>query len=226
MNKSLDKSIEIKLAEIALRYSYAYGEEWNSSAKDLEKQLQKIGINNIKLFHKYKMPDNVTQADYMKKIALYGFYVDFEMLNGDDRFGFQTDFKNSIPDEQTRLQVIDYIKSKSKSYDEKLSLEYDKIIKLNPDLPNIPSKRNDIIYGSIFGFAPKEIDYYCRGRFQQGIHIDIVLKNEQELYDKIKAYGIMTGYVLAPETANKIISALEKNKQNAIIKTNKGRDIK
>ena len=220
MNK-LDKSIEVKLAELALKYSYAYGGEWYSSAKDLEQQLHKIGIKDIKLFHKYKMPDNVTQADYMKKIALYGFYADFEMLNADDRW--QTEFKNCIPDEKTRLQVIDYIKSKIKSYDEKLSDGYEKIIKLNPELPNVPDKRDDVIYGAIFGFAPDEIEYYCRGRFQQGINIDAVLDKEQEISGKIEKYGIRAGYVLAPETANKIISALEKNKQCGIIKETRER---
>jgi hypothetical protein len=225
MNKELDKSIEIKLAEIALEHSYAYGREWDSSAKDLEQQLNKIGINNIKLFHKYKMPDNVTQADYMKKIALYGFFADFEMLNADDRWGFQTEFKNYIPDEKTRLHVIDYIKSKSKSYDEKLSDEYENIIKLNPELPNVQNKRNDVLYGAIFGFAPEEIEYYCRGRFQQGINIDAALDREQELSDKIKGYGIRVGYVLAPETAKKIISVLEKKKQSVIMDKD-GREIK
>lgn len=222
MNK-LDKSIEVKLAELALKHSYAYGGEWYSSAKDLEQQLHKIGIKDIKLFHQYKMPGNVTQADYMKKIALYGFYADFEMLNADDRWGVQTEFKNCIPDEKTRLQVVDYIKSKIKSYDEKLSCEYENIIKLNPELPNVPDKRDDVIYGAIFGFAPTEIEYYCRGRFQQGVHIDTVLDKEQEISGKIKKYGIQPGYVLAPETANRIISALEKNKQCDIIKETRER---
>lgn len=207
MNKTLGKAIEIKLAELALKHSYAYGEEWFSSAKDLEEQLQKIGIKNIKLFHKYKMPGGATQADYMKKIALYCFYVDFEMYNSSDKFGFQTDLKNCIPDDETRLRVIDYIKSKSKSYDEKLSQEYDKIIKLNPDLPNIPTRRDDIIYGSIFGFAPDEIRYFVTD--YRGAD-----KEKPGLKEKMMGYGVVPTYVLTPKTTEKIIAALEKNRNN------------
>lgn len=228
MNKKLSKKLQIKLAELALKHSYAYGGNWDSSAKDLEKQLKKLGVNNIKLFYTYKMPYGKTPQEYMAKLALYCLFLNFDLYNKNDDYGFQTDFKNLVPNGTDRLNIVDYIEKNSKTYDAELVKDYQELIDTNPELAQLSNrqdKHQDILWGAVFGFAPEEIEYYCYGRFNQGQDIDNVLDDERKMQDVLKKYGVKSGYVLAPQTAEKIISVLEKNKQNAMMNKNE-REIK
>lgn len=228
MNNELSRTLQIKLAGLALKYSYAYGGEWYSSAKDSEEQLKKFNINNIKLFYIYKMPGGKTPQEYMAKLALYCLFLDFDLYNKNDDYGFQTDFKSLIPNYADRLKIIDKIKKNSEIYDAELAKDYQETIELNPELVRFSNKQDklrDILWGVIFGFAPDEIEYYCYGRFNQGQDIDSVLDKERAMEDVLKKYGFKPGYILAPKTAERLISALEKNKQSVMMNKN-GRDIK
>lgn len=224
MNKDPDKKTLMILTKLALKYSYAYGtEEWQSSSKDLQDELVKRGITDIKVYYNYKMPGGVTQSRYMVELALYSLYVDFDILNSFP--GFQEDLKNSIENESERTKIVDYIKSKTKIYDEKLTKDCEELIKMNPELSVITDKkthRDDILWGAVFGTAPENIEFYCNGRFHP--NIDVNMDKQNIISEHIASFGVYTPLgILDPKTAEKIIAALEKNRHNINTKGTQGR---
>ena len=225
MNKELSKELHAKITTLALKKSYAYGtEEWESSSKNIQDELTARGIKDIKFYYEYKMPGGLLPAAYMVRLALYTFYLDFDWLIKKD--DFQQEFKNLIPSETERLQVIDEIKSKSRIYDNDLTKDCEELIKLNPELSVITDKhthRDDILWGAVFGTAPVNIEYFCNGIFKS--NWDANNAKQEVIREKLKSYGLTRVGVLDPKFAEKLISVLEKNKQSVIMDNN-GREIK
>ena len=83
------------------------------------------------------------------------------------------------------------------------------IRKLNPELANIRTDDSrSLVYGAMFGFAPSEIAYFSDGKNRK-------LNLERETLDMFRnRFGIMVGYILAPKTAEMVITALEQNARN------------
>ncbi len=223
MNKKLSKKLQLQLAHFALEKSYAYGTEWYSSAKNLDDELKARGITDVKMYYEYKMPGGLAPADYMKKLALYTFYTDFDWLFP----YYKEEFENYIPDENDRLQVINEIKGKTKSYDQELTTDCNELIKINPELSVITDRqthRDDILWGAVFGYVPDDIEYFCNGRYYPDI--DTNMKQEETREKEFEKYKLKNPVgVCSPKTANMLISALKKNKQSVKIQT-KGQEKK
>ena len=217
MSKKLSKKSELFFATIALQWS-PFGQKWNSSAQNLENELKARGIN-IKLYHKYKLPDGMSQDEFMKRIAILDFYADFSLLRAKDVF-----FTKGIRLRDKFVICSGFAKRRIESR-KKIQKYAERVVEQNPELHglNIDAKETDafdICSGAIFGFGPDEIKYFITD--YKGLCIGT---KDKERYDKIKSYGILTRYVLAPKTADMVISVLEKNKQNVMINKS-GRGIK
>ncbi|MBR4891893.1 MAG: hypothetical protein IKZ34_01790 [Alphaproteobacteria bacterium] len=204
MVNELDKATLAIISTFALKHSYAYGEEWYSSAKNLEEDLKKKGVN-VKIFHEYQMPEKKSQSEYLRRVALYDFYANFEIYN------FQDDFKKEIKDYALYSKAIDYIKSQSQSNKEKMDKAYKTLIALNPELPKLSDRQDEVIYGAIFGFSPADIEYFARGRFEQGVNH---MEKRAMMNKTLEGYGLDVGFIISPKTFETIIAALEKNKNN------------
>ena len=204
----MKKNHLMKLAELALKYSYAYGDKWYSSAKQLEQSLQNMGVNNIKLYHEYKMPGGLSQSEYMKRMSLHDFYKNFDIFYFDDNF--RADLHNAVPDTIEREKIIDDIKQKKEEYKEKIQQEYKELIKLNPELSKISGDPDSVMWGAIFGFCPDDIEYFNYGRFSDK---DWSAK-QQDILKSFEKYGLKVGYIVSPKTFNKIISELKHRKVN------------
>lgn len=214
MNKKLEKYLE----ELALRWS-PFGTVWDSSAKKLEQDLSKRGIN-LKLYYHYALPENMTPQEFMVKIAVLDLCENAPVplyIKKDIFFD-----KNLSLIEKLRL--VKYIASKRTESRKKID-EYVKFIQFaNPELSKLKiSKKHhrfDILAAATFGFAPDEIEYFITD--YSGMASGT---KDKQVHDKIETYGVRVGYVLAPKTAQKIISELEKNKQNSMMINNGGRKI-
>ena len=222
MSKELSNELRAKIATLALNYSYAYGEEWESSSKIMQDELTARGITDIKVFYEYKMPGGISQTAYMVKLAYYLLFVDFDLYNSHK--DFITDFQNAIKDDATRLQVIDYIKDETPLYNQKLTNDCDELIKLNPELSVITDRsthRDDILWGAVFGIAPDDIEFFCNGQYHPDIRTN---EAEQKVFRKqLNSYGFSRVGILNPEKAKQLIYALEKSKQSAMMETGNGR---
>lgn len=213
----MNKELRAKITTLALKNTYAYGtEEWESSCKTVQDELTARGITDIKFYYEYKMPDGYSYAEYMVKLAVYTFYLDFNHLLEKDYF--QREFNNLITSETERLQVIDEIKSKLQMYDQELTKDCEELIKLNPELSVLTdrrTRRDHILWGAVFGVAPENIEYFCNGIFYPDW--DTNNARQQVISEKCKKYGLDRVGVLDPNFAERLISALEKNKQYAMI---------
>ena len=209
MNKRLSEKLRMQLATLALRHSYAYGREWYSSAQKLDEVLKQNDINDINVYYEYKMPDGKTPQEYMAKLALYSLYINFDLYNADDRWGFQTDFKSCVPNENDRLQIIDDITRNRDMYNAELTEDYKKLIKLNPNLSRLANKqkgRDDILWGAVFGYAPDDIGLYVSPR-----HMEI-METIGELNKQAGKLGLPSLGVMEPEKAKKIIADVKRRK--------------
>ena len=199
-----------------------YGDEWNSSAMMLEKELIARGINNIKLYYKYKLPKHARPVSYMIKQAVRNFYLGFYSLGLAKNLDVFLEHKVKDPDKREKIkqEVLEDIAQKQNFYKKEFADDYKRLLRLNPELPYTEESvfQNCVLDGAIFGFGPNEIKYMITD--YKGYQGEI-----KELSEKIQSYGIKVGYVLAPETSKEIISALEKNKQSVMIEKN-GRKIK
>lgn len=214
MNEKMQKYLE----ELALRWS-PFGMVWDSSAKKLEQDLSKRGIN-LKLYYRYALPENMSPQEFMVKIAVLDLCENASVplyIKKDIFFD-----KNLSLIEKLRL--VKYIASKRTESRRKID-EYVKFIQFaNPELSKLKMSKkhhaDNILAGAAFGFAPDEIEYFITD--YRGM---VSGTKDKQVCDKIESYGVRLGYVLAPKTAQKIISELEKNKQSAMMINNGGRKI-
>ena len=214
----MNKDYQMNLISLVTRMNYGH-EDWQSSAEDLQNDLGTKGINDVKVYYRYNLPDGMLPVSYMIKNALNWFYI---RMCGDDFFRrevldnwFDLVVKSVIKDEKQvsifRQQMISDIESKKADvakYKNEVMRDYKLLLKLNPELPRA-RKENDIssiMDGAVFGFAPNDIKYFCE--------IDRPRSRDQErrLYKRLRKHKIYISYILAPETVRCLISKLKERK--------------
>ena len=201
MNKKLMDYLE----KFALRESPFGGVVWNSSAKDLEQDLAKRGIKT-KLYYKYALPENMTPQKFMTRIAVLNLCMNFSVLEHREMF-----FDKSLSLIE-RFRIVKYIASERAASRKKID-EYVKFIQFaNPELSELKvqsdADKDDILRGAAFGFAPDEIKWYMSREERKSCK-----DKEREVYKKFERLGVLPQYVLAPQTAKRVIAELEKNRK-------------
>jgi hypothetical protein len=205
MNKTLDKNLQMYISKMAIE-SMPFGREWNSSAKDLEKELQKRKIKiPYQLYYEYKLPNGYKPDDFMQHLIKEYFVNNFYSYFAGK---ILKDKELKISD---KAKIFKYIWNSRGKY-KNLIKQYESLIReQNPELSDTNVIKvydsRSLVYGALFGFAPQEIKYYA-----DGAHRDFA--KEKEIFTAFKNYGINVSYVLAPETAEMILAALKQNTQN------------
>ena len=200
MNKKLMDYLE----KFALRESPFGGVVWNSSAKDLEQDLAKRGIKT-KLYYKYALPENMTPQKFMTRIAVLNLCMNFSALEHREIF-----FDKSLSLIE-RFRLVKYVASERAASRKKID-EYVKFVQhANPELSKLKVENDfdkfDILAGATFGFSSDEIEYFMK-RKERREAIDS--GREREMFKKFEGFGIKLQYVLAPQTAKKVIAELNK----------------
>lgn len=187
--------------DMASRYLPFGGRKWDSSAQDLENILKSKGINK-KLFYKYKMPDDMSPQEFQDKITMECFVKNFYSY-----FASRILRDKNITVSE-KLQLTRYVLEMRHKKDYQNMKRYaDDIKRKNTELSDINTKNSDgLVYGALFGFAPAEIKYFCE---VSGLRD---FDKEQELHVKLKNLGVNTNYILAPETGESIMAALQQQK--------------
>lgn len=213
MNKKLMDYLE----KLALSRS-PFGSMWNSSAKDLEEDLAKRGIN-MKLYYKYALPENMTPQKFMTRIAVLDFCANPSLFF---KAKIEIFFDKSLSLVE-KLRLVKYIKGGRKTSREKLDDCVKFVQNANPELAKLKvqndSDKFDILAGATFGFAPDEIEYFMKRKERD-------LNREHETYGKFKQFGIELHYVLSPHTAKKVIAELEKNRKVTMVNPRLGGDVR
>ena len=171
---------------------------WDSSAQDLENILQNRGIKlSQKLYREYNLPHGDKPSDFMNRLAMEHFVNDFYS----QFFGKILKDKNLTMSDKTK--IFKHVWKLRKKYKESLE-QYDiELRKLNPELSGIKTNNpRSLVYGALFGFAPKEIAYFSNNSNRD-------FAREEQIRKSFENYGIKLTYVLAPETADMILSAIE-----------------
>lgn len=214
----MNKDYQMNLINLVTRMNYGH-EGWQSSAEDLQNDLSKKGVNDFKVYHRYKLPDDMSPVSYMVKNALNWFYIN---MCGDEFFRrefidnwFDLVVKFVIKDEKQvavfKQQIIDDIESKKTDvakYKAEVMRDYNLLLKLNPELPHA-KKDGDIsaiMDGAVFGFAPNDIKYFCEMDRQRN------RDQERRLYKRLRKRKVYNTYILAPETVKSLISRLQERK--------------
>ena len=206
MNKGdsvLDKKLQMYIASVAVRHMPFGGDKWDSSAKNLEEELHKRGID-LHLFYEYKVPGGGTQSNFMDKFVMERFIANF-FKTGGHAGEILKDKKLTMLD---KAKIFKYVWQNRGKYKDILKRYETEIRKLNPELANVRvNDSRSLVYGAMFGFAPAEIAYFAdTGRRDYA--------KEKAVSDTLKKYGINLTYVLAPKTAEMVINALNQNIQN------------
>ena len=201
MNTKLDKKLKMFLAALALENS-PFGTRWYSGAKRFEDYLVLRGVQlPTHLYCKYQLPGNATPGRYMRKLALYSFFKDY------DEWGYMYLDKIELTQSEKDLMVAE-IRSKQKEYAQKLLDDAGELLKLNPNLRHLSVNSEntfDILAGATFWYLPRNIEYFIDYKNRD-------IDKEQEISEKIKKYGVKESCgILAPDIADMIILALEKN---------------
>ena len=206
MNTRLNKELKMILARLALEYS-PFGTRWYSGPKRFEDSLIAKGVHLPKhLYYKYKLPGNAEPGRYMRKLALYSFCINYDV------WGYRVLEDAQIQQDKKDLLVKE-IRSKQKEYTQRLLDDGNELLSLNSNLRNLsvnPDNVFDILAGATFWYLPRNIEYFIDNNNRN-------IDKEKEIRDKIETYGIKESCgILAPEIADTIISALEKNEQMAM----------
>lgn len=203
MNKDLDKKLKMYISNLAIQ-NMPFGRVWDSSAKNLEDELKKRGIKlPRKLYYEYKMPGQLNPNEFMDNLIM-DYFVSY----------FHSWFaKYVLKDKNLKIsekaKIFTYVWKNRSKYKEVVDRYETEIRKLNPELANIKvDNSRSLVYGAMFGFAPQEIAY-----FSDGANRD--LAKEEKNLKVFKSYGLDVTYILAPQTAEMLISAL---KQSALSK--------
>ena len=211
MNTKLNKELKMILAGIALANS-PFGTRWYSGSKRFEAGLLAKGVQLPEhLYYKYILPGNTEPGRYMRKLALYSFYKDYDV------WGYRVLDDAQIQQDKKDL-LVNEIRSKQKEYTQRLLDDAVELLKLNPNLRHLSVNSEnafDILAGATFWYLPRNIEYFIDYKNRD-------INREQEVSNKIKTYGVKESCgILAPEIADMIISALEKNKQSIYVSTSK-----
>lgn len=196
-------------------------ERWDSSAKKLEETLKKRGIANCpKLYYEYEFPGGLKNFEIEKKY--------WEVWEQQFRQQIQ------IKDGRYVRKTEDNLEQTSRERENQIELLADSIWKLNPELQCIKDYKNEwFVDGAIYGFAPKDIDFYiqlARRRETRDISykkwglISRLLpscfgkdKEENHCIDNLHKIAEFTGnwpgYFPAPETSDEILTAIENHEQ-------------
>ena len=203
MNKDiLDKKLKMYISSMAIN-NMPFGREWDSSAKNLEDELLMRGIKlPQKLYYEYKMPGQVKQNEFMDNLIMEYFVAYF----------YSWFAKDVLKDKNLKMsekaKIFTYVWKNRAKYTDILKQYEIGIRNLNLELKNIKvDDSRSLVYGAMFGFAPQEIAY-----FSDGAHRD--LEKETENFKIFKNYGLDVTYILAPETAEMVISALKQKALN------------
>lgn len=194
-------------------------ERWDSSAKKLEETLKKRGITNYpKLYYEYEFPGGLKNFEIEKKY--------WEVWHQQ----WEQQIENDCYVQKTE-DSLEQIYRECKKQIGKLA---DSIWKLNPELQCIKDYKNEwFIDGAIYGFAPKDIDFFIRLQRRRETRdisykkwglISRVLascfgkdKAESLCFDNLHKIAEFTGdwpnYLLAPETSDRILKSIETHKQ-------------
>lgn len=219
MNDKLKKYLE----KFALAWSPFGTSGWDSSAKNLENDLKKIGVKSpVKLYYQYALPENMKHSEFMTKIAVLDLCATFKLFS---RVQAEIFFDKSLSLVE-KLRVVRYLKSERENARKKID-EYVKFVQFaNPELSRLKIQNEfdkfDILSGALFGFGPGEIEYFINRKER---HANIDSGQEDGIHRRIEKFGIRLSYVLSPKTAEAIISVLEKNKKNGMIRSNRVREI-
>ena len=203
MNKTdvdLDKRLKMHIAKMAVS-ALPFGLVWDSSAKNLENDLLVRGIKlPYKLFYEYKMPGGKTQSEFQNVLIMTEFFTNFY---SNYAAKLLVDKNLSMSD---KAKIFKYVWRMRKKYVAKSKQYESEIRKLNPELANIKTYHPySIVFGATFGFAPDEIAYFADAD-NRDFHF------EQEMFKVFdEKYGIRVSYILAPNTAKKIIAVLNQN---------------
>lgn len=238
--------------------------KWYSSAQKLEKALKKAGIANPpKLYYEYKFPGGLKNFEVDKKTdfirCFYPWYLrgDQEVVEYkkmailDDLFDEISRFTAmnlisvfyffvcfAITDVQELTDCFDQTYQECTKQVEQLA---DSIWKLNPELQFIKDyKHTWFVNGAIYGFAPKEIDFFIRRirryeakakkniRKMTGDELDELNDTDEEYnYMRVrkeqieKFIGDSVTYILAPETCDELLKVIE-SQNNLVVNRKTG----
>lgn len=201
MNKNLDKKLLDYILEMSYKSLPFGGRKWDSSAKKLQDDLAKRGINK-KLFYEYKLPGNMSHQDFQNRIALEDFVRKFYS----EYSGRVMRDKSLTLSEKMKIMGFVWKMRRDKKMGNMKTWEQE-IRQKNPELANVvlnvgPSA---LVYGALFGFAPEEIKYFTSGARD--------MNKEQYIDEEMQKHEIDLTYVLHPETAAKIVEALKNQKE-------------
>jgi hypothetical protein len=130
--------------------------QFNSSAAELEVLLFEKNITpNVKIFHKYKLPENLVPEEFEKKLKKLWGHLTF---NEDMVSNFFIINQNVLKD--LKKEYFLHLKNL------KTLVEY--IKKNNPELSSILTKNKKdllaLVDGACYGFSPEDIKYFIDSR--------------------------------------------------------------
>lgn len=201
-NTKLNKKLQLWIANIALVNS-PFGKTWYSGPKCFEDSLITHGVKlSQHLYYKYKLPRDVDPEAYMKKLALYDFFINY------DSWGHALLKENNQITQAEKDLIVNEIHSKQKEYAQSLLDDAKELLRLNPNLRHLSiNSQNvfDVLAGATFWYLPRNIEYFIDSKKRD-------INKEDETYKIIKGFGIEKSCgILAPEIADMIISALKEH---------------
>ena len=199
---NFDKDLKKYLLKQAATVSPFGGVKWNSSAKNLDNELRRRGIDfDKKLFWEYKLPNAMSAQEFMDVLLLEFYFVKW--------FSNMKIMRDKNLTIKQKIQIFAYrVSMKKRGIYKNIKKYADEIKQLNPELKKINPRDSfgsiSLVEGVLFGFAPDEIKYFCdKSSFRD-------MDQEHRFDEVLKKYGVRPSYVLAPETAKKLIANLEK----------------
>ena len=201
---NFDKDLKKYLLKQAATVSPFGGVKWDSSAKNLENDLGHRGIKfDKKLFWKYKLPNAMSAQEFMDVLLLEFYFVKW--------FSNMKIMRDKNLTIKQKIKIFAYnVSMKKRGIYNNIKKYANEIKQLNPELEKINPRDSfgsiSLVEGALFGFAPDEIKYFCdKSSFRD-------MDQEHRFDEVLKKYGVRPSYVLAPETAKKLIANLEKGK--------------
>lgn len=201
---NFDKDLKKYLLKQAATVSPFGGVKWNSSAKNLDDTLRRRGIDfDKKLFWEYKLPNAMSAQEFMDVLLLEFYFVKW--------FSNMKIMQDKNLTVKQKIKIFAYkVLMKKRGIYKNIKKYANEIKQLNPELEKINPRDSfgsiSFLEGALFGFAPDEIKYFCdKSSFRD-------MDQEHRFDEVLKKYGVRPSYVLAPETAKKLIANLQKGK--------------
>lgn len=181
--------------------------EYNSSAEHLDKTLQEKSIFTTHRFaQEYIFPENRTHAEFEKYL-----YENYELY---------IRCKNGLPDRLREAQKGSYwadvradILKELPLKKEQMKKDYNQLRNLNPCLENIQAdsiyKIYDVLRGATYKFGANEIEFFINSRKPE----DKEAANNFSI-KMWKDNKIQIGYMLAPQSREKLSTIIENNNKN------------